>query len=74
MIDLFIAGMETTSSSLLHIFLQLLHHPEVQEKVHAELDAVGLLFHVVPISGPALMTLRKTADPWCAQKPRFYFN
>ena len=40
MLDLFMAGMETTSSSLMHIFLQILHHPEVQDKVHHELDRV----------------------------------
>ncbi len=40
MMDLFMAGMETTSSSLLHLFLQLFHHPEVQEKAHRELDLV----------------------------------
>jgi cytochrome P450 len=40
MIDLFIAGMETTSSSLLYVFLHMLHHPEVQVKVHQELDLV----------------------------------
>ena len=41
MIDLFMAGMETTSSSLLHLFLQLLHHPDVQEKAHMELELVS---------------------------------
>ena len=40
-IDLFIAGMETTSSALLWTILYLLHHPEVQEKCHAELDKVS---------------------------------
>ena len=40
MMDLFFAGMETTSSSLVNLFLQILHHPDVQEKVHQELDIV----------------------------------
>ena len=39
-IDLFIAGMETTSSSLLWTFLYMLHHPEIKQKVHQELDKV----------------------------------
>ena len=39
-IDLFIAGMETTSTSLLWTFLYLLHNPEVKNKVHNELDKV----------------------------------
>jgi len=40
MIDLFLAGMETTSSSLIFVFLHLLHHPNVQQKVHKEIDMV----------------------------------
>jgi cytochrome P450 len=43
MVDLFLAGMETTSSSLLHVFLQVLHHPEVQDKIHKELDEVPFI-------------------------------
>ena len=39
-IDLFIAGMETTTTSLMIIFLQLLHHPDVQKKVQEEIDSV----------------------------------
>ena len=39
-IDLFIAGMETTSTSLLWTFLYLLHNPEVKINVHNELDKV----------------------------------
>jgi len=42
LIDLFVAGMETTSSSLVMAILQLLHHPDVQHKVHQELDRVCL--------------------------------
>ncbi len=41
MIDMFIAGMETTSSSLVNLFLHLLHHPDVQTKVHQEIDKVN---------------------------------
>ena len=40
LIDLFIAGMETTASSLMWTLLFFLHHPEVQEKVQRELDEV----------------------------------
>ena len=40
MIEMFLAGMETTSSSLVNLFLHLLHHPEVQTKVHQEIDKV----------------------------------
>ena len=39
-IDLFIAGMETTSTSLLWTFLYLLHHPDVKLRIHDELDKV----------------------------------
>ena len=39
-IDLFVAGMETTSSSIIWTFLYMLHHPEIKKKVHAELDQV----------------------------------
>lgn len=39
-IDLFIAGMETTSSALLWTILFMLHHPDIQAKVHAEIDQV----------------------------------
>jgi cytochrome P450 len=40
MVDLFLAGMETTTTSLMIITLHLLHHPEVQKKVHEEIDEV----------------------------------
>jgi hypothetical protein len=38
--DIFIAGQDTTSSSIIWTFLYLLHHPDVQKKVHQELDEV----------------------------------
>jgi len=38
--DIFLAGQDTTSSSILWTFLYLLHHPEVQLKLHKELDEV----------------------------------
>ena len=43
LIDLFVAGMETTSTSLLWVFLFMLHHPDVKRKVHDELDRVSSL-------------------------------
>jgi cytochrome P450 len=33
MIDLFLAGMETTSTSLMWTFLYMIHHPEIQEPI-----------------------------------------
>jgi len=39
--DIFLAGQDTTSSSILWTFLYLLHHPEVQVKIHKELDEVN---------------------------------
>jgi len=40
LIDLFMAGSETTSTSITWSIFYLLHHPEVQERLHRELDTV----------------------------------
>ncbi len=40
LIDLFMAGMDTTASSLAWTFLYLLHHPEAQRRAQRELDDV----------------------------------
>jgi cytochrome P450 len=39
-LELFLAGMGTTSASLVWTFLYMIHHPEIQRKVHMELDQV----------------------------------
>ena len=39
-LDLWLAGMETTVTTLKWAFLYLLHHPEVQNRIHKELDEV----------------------------------
>ncbi|XP_030290316.1 cytochrome P450 2J6-like [Sparus aurata] len=39
-VDLFLAGTETTSTTLLWALIYLIKNPDVQEKVHAELDKV----------------------------------
>lgn len=40
LMDFFIAGMETTTTSLLWTILYLMHHPDIQKQVHEELDKV----------------------------------
>jgi len=40
LLDLFVAGGETASSNLTWGFLFLAMYPEVQSKVHAEIDSV----------------------------------
>ena len=40
MLDLFLAGSETTSTSLTHFCLFLLHNPSIQRQLQDEIDAV----------------------------------
>ena len=40
LVDLFLGGSETTATSINWTILYLLHYPQVQEKLHAELDQV----------------------------------
>ena len=42
LLDLFLAGVETTTTSLLWAILFLLHHPEVQEKIYEAVIDVNL--------------------------------
>ena len=40
--DMFIAGTETTTSTIRWVLFYLIKHPEIQEKVHQEIeDAIG---------------------------------
>ena len=43
LMDLFFAGMETTSTTLTWSFLYLLHHPEMKRKVQNEIDTVNII-------------------------------
>ena len=40
LVDLFIGGSETTATSINWTILYLLHYPQVQDKIHAELDRI----------------------------------
>ena len=62
-IDLFLAGQETTASTLVWIFFYMLHHPDVQDSVHQEIDQVH---HTVPnlhfLSKKSILEKRKTTS------------
>ncbi|CAG7836818.1 unnamed protein product [Allacma fusca] len=61
MLDLFVAGAETTSTTLSWAFLILALHPEIQEKVHEEIKkVVGLSRHVSLTDRPDLPYLEAT--------------
>ena len=42
LLDLFLAGIETTTTSLLWAIHFLLHHPEVQDRIYKEINEVTL--------------------------------
>jgi methyl farnesoate epoxidase/farnesoate epoxidase len=61
MMDLFVAGAETTSTTLSWAFLILALHPEIQEKVHDEIKrVVGLSRNVSLADRPNLPYLEAT--------------
>ena len=55
--DIFVAGMETTSSSLVWTFLYLLHHPDIKRKIHLELDQVSFYLPLLIYSPLLIKTL-----------------
>lgn len=61
LVDLFIGGSETTSTTLNWTVLYLLHHPQVQQEIHKELDSV--------------VGRRRDSPPTLEDKPRLpYLN
>ncbi|GAU92109.1 hypothetical protein RvY_04234 [Ramazzottius varieornatus] len=40
LVDLFAGGFETTATAFQWLFVMMLHHPEIQSKIHKELDRV----------------------------------
>lgn len=68
-----IAGFESTSSALLWTFGQLARHPEVEARVHAELDAVVGDGPVTMDHLPRLTYTRRMLDEVMRQTPSVWF-
>uniref|UniRef100_A0A8C2XIN2 Uncharacterized protein n=1 Tax=Cyclopterus lumpus TaxID=8103 RepID=A0A8C2XIN2_CYCLU len=54
--DLFLAGSETTSTTLRWAFLYMVKYPEIQAKVQAEIDKIQRMSNIVPLSLPHVTT------------------
>ena len=68
MVDLFTAGSETTSTTLTWTLINLIHNPEIQKKVHDEID------HVLGSSQPTLEYKGRLVFIFGVLVKLFYFN
>ena len=76
--DLFIAGSETTSSSLASMIFYMILYPEVQKRIQTEIDEiVGRNREVtfedksnLPYTDAAIMEVRRIATPFPVTPPR----
>ena len=76
--DLFIAGSETTSSSLASMLFYMILYPEVQKPIQTEIDEiVGRNREVtfedkskMPFTDAAIMEVRRIATPFPVTPPR----
>ena len=68
MVDLFTAGAETTSTTLTWTLISLILNPEIQKKVHDEID------HVLGSSQPTLEYRGRLVFRFGVFVKLFYFN
>jgi cytochrome P450 len=73
MLTFLIAGFESTSSALLWTFHALSQHPEVEERVHEELDAVIGQRSLALEDLPKLAYTKRVIDEVMRQRPASWF-